>query len=366
MNRASFKGTSLAAQARWTGEGGYYEQGNMGRGALENAQHRQVLEDSLNKSLAGSNITDYATDNASSRLAAKRKANNEMQWTKDYGGESFFQPGRVSGAGNVQKYAAWRQRLGQDGAPQTAQAPQAIPPLRDQSVTPSEAEQRGETAPQQSGSTYGGRVLEQQAGKTRDKPIQPQLRTALDYASAKTGLEVRVGSGGQTEHHHPHMRDRPGGWTGSHRHDLGYAADYILYDEKGKPVPVHDPRAISFAEHAARGGAGGGGSGYMGPYTSHLDLGNKGGTYERHAAYNAAIQRGIRARQQAGGALPPPTRRIDVANDAQAQPKASTGTIGVQVRHNGTKATATTKADGELFDKTTVKNESAQAGIGHQ
>ncbi len=107
MNRASFKRTSLAAQAKWVGEGGYYAQGNMGRGALENKEHAAILNESLKKVLGGSNITDYATDNASQGLAAKRKANQEMEWTKDFGGESFFRPGRVSGAGNVRKHREW-------------------------------------------------------------------------------------------------------------------------------------------------------------------------------------------------------------------------------------------------------------------
>ena len=54
-----------------------------------------------------------------------------------------------------------------------------------------------------------------------------------------------------------------------------------------------------------------------------------------------------------------PTSRLDRANDAQAQPRATTGTIGVQIEHNGTKATAKTKTDGELFDKTKVKTQNA-------
>src|SRR5262245_4120784 len=115
MNRASYKGTSLAAQAKWTGEGGYYEQGNMGRGALENQKQRGVLEASLGKTLSGSNISDFATENASQGLAARRRANREMIFTQEFGGESFFQPGRVSGAGNVRRYRDWRANLRDDG-----------------------------------------------------------------------------------------------------------------------------------------------------------------------------------------------------------------------------------------------------------
>ena len=154
----------------------------------------------------------------------------------------------------------------------TRRAP--IPPLArgDPTVSTSDGEKAA-----QGGGEYGGRVIEEQlrSGATRNKPIQPRLRTALDYASAQTGLEVRVGSGGQIEGRDPHHHNRPGGWTGSHRHDLGHAADFRLYDKDGKAVPINDPRHIAFAEHAARAGAGGGGSGYMGQYVSHIDLGTK-------------------------------------------------------------------------------------------
>ena len=111
MNRASMKGTSLAAQAKWVGEGGYYAQGNMGRGALENPAHAAILNKSLKGALGGSNVSDYATDNASQGLAARRTANREMNFTKEINGESFYQPGRVSGAGNVKNYAGWRAGL---------------------------------------------------------------------------------------------------------------------------------------------------------------------------------------------------------------------------------------------------------------
>ena len=69
MNRAEVRGTSLEAQAKWhESEGGYYQQGNMGVGALENAFHRAILEQSLKNVLGGSNISNYATDNSSGSL----------------------------------------------------------------------------------------------------------------------------------------------------------------------------------------------------------------------------------------------------------------------------------------------------------
>ena len=111
MNRASSRGRSLAQEAKWTSEGGYYEVGNLGRGALENKEHAAILNKSLSDALGGSNVSDYATDNASQGQAAKRRVNEEMKFTKEFGGESFFQPGRVSGAGNVRKHEDWMARM---------------------------------------------------------------------------------------------------------------------------------------------------------------------------------------------------------------------------------------------------------------
>jgi hypothetical protein len=69
MNRAAVRGTSLAEQARWYTKGekntGYYAQGSKGKGALEDPAHKKILEESLNKALAGGNLANYATDNAS-------------------------------------------------------------------------------------------------------------------------------------------------------------------------------------------------------------------------------------------------------------------------------------------------------------
>jgi hypothetical protein len=93
MNRAVMRGTSLEKEARWTGEHGYYAQGGMGRGALENPRSRAILENSLSKVLGGSNITGYATDNSSGGLARREKASGKFIWHKDINGESFFHPG---------------------------------------------------------------------------------------------------------------------------------------------------------------------------------------------------------------------------------------------------------------------------------
>lgn len=103
MNRAIVRGTNLEKQARWhRSEGGYYDEGNMGRGALENAKSRAVLESSLRNAIAGGNLSNYATDNSSGSLAARERATGKFRFRSEYGGrggtgspgmETFFAPG---------------------------------------------------------------------------------------------------------------------------------------------------------------------------------------------------------------------------------------------------------------------------------
>lgn len=76
--------------------------------------------------------------------------------------------------------------------------------------------------------TIFNRVEEQQGNaKTRTMPIQPRLKSQLDYAAEQAGVRVEVFSGGQPESG-PNR-------TGGHRHDLGGAADVRLYrvDKQG-------------------------------------------------------------------------------------------------------------------------------------
>ncbi|WP_375791088.1 hypothetical protein ACE102_03100 [Bradyrhizobium sp. vgs-9] len=94
INRMVNRGTSLEKELRWhRSEGGYYDEGSMGRGAVENPHHNAVLERSLDRALAGSNITGNATDNSSGALAAREKATGKFRHHRDINGESFFSPG---------------------------------------------------------------------------------------------------------------------------------------------------------------------------------------------------------------------------------------------------------------------------------
>lgn len=327
MNRASSRGRTLAQEAKWTGEGGYYEQGNMGRGALEDPAHRKVLEESLDKTLKGGNVSDYATDNASQALAAKRKRNQEMVPTKDYGGESFFRPGRVSGAGNVRRHAAWMEKMERQrtGTQTAATPPPAAAPGTQTAAAPATGHTPGDGhdhgAP--SGGTLAadadkvisaqtataegrfegpqvGRVQEAQGvvAGTRKGRIDARLKEAMDYAAEQSNVQVRVTSGGQRMHGAP-------GATGSHRHDKGGAADIDLIDPKtGKVLSLDDPRRLKFMEESARAGAGGTGARYMDdPNKIHVGItGSKArvgeglGAYAGTAEERAAVDRGLRSR----------------------------------------------------------------------
>lgn len=108
MNRAEVRGTSLEQQAKWhSSERGYYEEGTMGKGALENPRHRAVLENALDKVLNNSNISDYATDNSSGSLAARERATGSFVFRKGYGGESFFAPGTAEPV-LAQRWKKWK------------------------------------------------------------------------------------------------------------------------------------------------------------------------------------------------------------------------------------------------------------------
>jgi hypothetical protein len=96
MNRAVVRGTSLETQLRrhrhsGKDEGGYYA----GYANSYSPEKRQMFEDNLERALGGSNVTDYATDNASSWLAEKNKATGRFTHHRDFNRESFFSPGHA-------------------------------------------------------------------------------------------------------------------------------------------------------------------------------------------------------------------------------------------------------------------------------
>jgi hypothetical protein len=126
MNRAAVKGTTLEHEARWTSEGGYYDdKPTAGSGhasqmsAMQNPRSRQLMERNLDSALAGSNVSNYATENASGAWGRRRMAGADSGalFQKSYaaGGELFGYPVR-RGAAGYGHYSTWRNAQGGDSA----------------------------------------------------------------------------------------------------------------------------------------------------------------------------------------------------------------------------------------------------------
>jgi hypothetical protein len=96
MNRAAMAGTSLAAQATLSAsEHGYYAGYSPGNAA----KYKDLLEDSLKTVLAGSNVSNYSTGNASGAFVERRLAQGLFPGGRraKYGGESFVGEDRGKG-----------------------------------------------------------------------------------------------------------------------------------------------------------------------------------------------------------------------------------------------------------------------------
>lgn len=120
------------------------------------------------------------------------------------------------------------------------------------------------------------------SAKTRNRKVSSDLEALLSAVANEVGINVEVWSGGQTSSRDPKKKDVAGGWTGSHRHDDGGAADIRLYrvvDGKKQYLNWNDPEGqkvfSQFARLATAGGATGigAGKGYMTPETMHVGYG---------------------------------------------------------------------------------------------
>ena len=127
---------------------------------------------------------------------------------------------------------------------------------------------------------YGaGRVFEQQQGKIRSLGLTPAMAGILEFAAAKTGLDVHVTSGGQVPLGTKGLR------TGSTRHDIGGgrlgAADVKLFDPLQKRhlnmTKSEDAKRMGeFVYQSIRAGATGVGAAlnYMGAEVMHIGGGS--------------------------------------------------------------------------------------------
>jgi hypothetical protein len=112
MNRALVRGTSLEQQLRWhkLERNGYYAPGNMGRNAH---RYMPILNRAIENAGRGSNLVEYATDNASGEFANRRIANGMFRFRKKIHGETFSVPGYGHGAelNHARNWDSWMPRM---------------------------------------------------------------------------------------------------------------------------------------------------------------------------------------------------------------------------------------------------------------
>src|SRR5688572_28141172 len=124
------------------------------------------------------------------------------------------------------------------------------------------------------------RVIQAQIGakgKIRNQPIKPELFNLFSAVAEELDVYIEVGSGGQTSDRDPKLKNQPGGWKGSHRHDEGGAADDKIFkrDAEGNKrylswTDPNDQKVWSDVVRLTKAGGAtgfGAGTGYMGNQT---------------------------------------------------------------------------------------------------
>ena len=132
------------------------------------------------------------------------------------------------------------------------------------------------------------RVIQAQIGapgKIRNRPINDDLFNLLSAVGNELDVYIEVGSGGQTSSRNPKLHKVEGGWTGSHRHDNGGAADIKIFkvdaDGNRNYLNWSEPEGEKVWSDVVRltkaGGATGfgAGTGYMGNQTVHVGYGKE-------------------------------------------------------------------------------------------
>jgi hypothetical protein len=277
INRAYIQNRSLQGFTKKT-KGSYWQSSGKKVSKEDIAEWRGYL----NNVMAGSNITNGMTDNASNdyrrgnELANKRYASGrEGYWSEGTTGDFEKDKDKGEFLYNDFRFKKGRQAMLDEAKAYEKNNPSAIlkQPNDTGKINPDT------TTPKP---TDSSRVVEKQAKKagTRKLPVSPKLKKVLDYAAAQNGVEVEVWSGGQAK------KGTKGPRTGSTRHDLGNAADVDLYvNENGerRKLLFTNPKDLqiikNFTKDAVRAGATGVGAGrdpsnkkddYMGDGRVHI------------------------------------------------------------------------------------------------
>lgn len=300
MNQSMFRDKNLSH--RLQGKYASYWGGGVGNPNRVSNEEFEEWKKYAQAALAGSNLADLHTDNASNApgnpLADKRiMQGRQGQWSGGSRNKGEF---IYTDAPYEQRRKEWLARLSEKekGEFMGLSQEQAAKFMAEQNKSESKNLPRAKDGALDISS---GKVIQEQMEKAgiRKRPVSEKLENVLQYASAQTGLIPRIWSGGQRG---KYERGR-GGRTGSTRHDYGNAADLDL--EEIDPVTgkrrklsfrnAEDREKIKqFIYHSARGGATGigGGQEYMGDGRLHIGFGKTATWNSASKWFNSAFYAG--------------------------------------------------------------------------
>lgn len=181
------------------------------------------------------------------------------------------------------------------------------------------------------------------SGAVRNRALSPKLAALLDSVGKEVGVYIVVGSGGQSSDHSSSTYKKSGGWTGSHRHDEGNAADVKAYrinpdGSMGPPLDFNNPEDqqvwSNIVKLSVAGGATGIGAGnnYMGGQTVHIGYGKP--AYWGDGESAAGAPQWLKTAYADGQHLPPmniPT----VASELDVTPPAGMASLQRQLADRG-------------------------------
>jgi hypothetical protein len=216
MNRADLMGTTLEFEMRRR-PGGYYE------GYLANPSAADIAnaEKNLEAAFGGSNVSDYATENASGAWGERRMSGGMFTKVAEHNRELFGIP-TGPGARGYDRYKAWRAGIGPDTPGATRGAGGAYQPGIEPRYS---GGYRGSLTPEQ---VYGGLKPEMRArlqAMYRDMP--PHLREGFEINEAFRTREYQ-----QELYNRLHGRAAVAP-PGHSRHEVGEAVDVSDRDRLG-------------------------------------------------------------------------------------------------------------------------------------
>jgi hypothetical protein len=190
MNRAAMMGTTLEQEMRRTSEGGYYA----GYRANVAEPQRRMIEENIDKVLAGSNVSNYATDNSSQGFHTSG-ANPMYRTVRSLNGENFSVPNRSDARGH-DRYEAWRANAEAGGVGSKPVGVTALPPQKGESTFANMPTNVGDLVylTQHGGhSTTGGKSAAVGQSMGFDPTLAARLHAAGEAFEKETGAKPQYG-----------------------------------------------------------------------------------------------------------------------------------------------------------------------------